>query len=67
MFHSLSLTGCEGMNYVSKWQQHPKHNVFRFCGDRPVCGERQVGVGAVQDLSGAGMKVDSEGEHYAQG
>lgn len=26
-----------------------------------------MGVGAVKDFSSAGMKVDSEGEHYAQG
>jgi len=35
--------------------------------NRPVCGEREVGVGAVQGVSRAGVKVDSEGEHYAQG
>lgn len=46
----------------------PKNTIKknRECGDTPVCGERQVGVGTVQNLSGAGMKVDFEGESHAQ-
>lgn len=34
--------------------------------DRPVGGEAEEGVGAVQDFSCAGMEVHGEGEHDAQ-
>lgn len=38
----------------------------RVFDNRPVCGEGEEGVGAVQDFSRAGMKVHGEGEHDAQ-
>lgn len=38
----------------------------KLFNDGPVSGEAEEGVGAVQDFSCAGMKVDGEGEHDAQ-